>query len=99
MSDLISRKNLLNDIEEYFAVNGAGYLGNMILTGMKIIIERQPTAYNVDKVVEQLEERKADNIRISKLQGNPSGKKIACACRADEDDFAIRLVKGAVKDE
>lgn len=56
-----------------------------------------PTALDVDGVVKQIEERKADNIRISKLQGNSHVKKVSHICRSDEDEYILRLVKGAVK--
>lgn len=61
-------------------------------------INEQPTAYDVDKVLEQLEERKDDNIRYAKLAGNTDYKRIGHICRSDEDNYAIRIVKGGLEE-
>ena len=59
MSDLISRSELLKEIEKYkfCAISNdieREYIKNVILN----FIEFQPTAYSVDKVVEELESLK-----------------------------------------
>lgn len=92
MSDLISKQALLNDFRNTITEQSR-------TMDWLNLINRQPIAYDVDKVVEQLEERKLDNIRISKLQGNSYIKKMSHICRSDEDEYSIRLVKRAVKDE
>jgi PP-loop superfamily ATP-utilizing enzyme len=89
MSDLISRKALARDIQ------------NMIMCDSKTkeraleLVQGQPTAYNVDKVVEQLE-KISDGYKTQYHMG----------CYATEDDVkdairqATKIVKeGAVKDE
>lgn len=70
MSDLISRSELL----KRFLVNKDGHriperdCDNLEVTvsikDVKTIIKEQPTAYDIDKVVEELEERKALNERL-----------------------------------
>lgn len=54
MNDLISRKALI-DIFQQKADGNSGLLRNNMLFAKKVV-ESMPTAYNVDKVVEQLEE-------------------------------------------
>lgn len=56
MSDLISRSELIKFFEEHMrkAKDFREIIINIIPT-----IENQPTAYSVEKVVEELEERKA----------------------------------------
>lgn len=109
MDDLISRKALVRKIcaaqinktdEELLSMSEDYWKGvNDKQIAVMDAIKDVPSAYDVDKVVEQLNEREADNVRISKLQGNSHVKKISHICRSDEDDYCIRLVKGAVKDE
>ena len=65
MSDLISRSELLKEIEKYKfgAISNDAereYIKNTILD----FIIGQPTAYSVDGVVEELEERKALHERL-----------------------------------
>jgi hypothetical protein len=57
MYDLISRKTLIKDIREYADLkccNGDIETANVILNSLSII-KNQPTAYDVDEVVEQIE--------------------------------------------
>lgn len=86
MSDLISRKALLAKVVE------ANPMGGMI--GGKFVedlIKGEPTAYDVDKVMEQLEKRKCSKLDAKE---DPS-----CHARNRHIDMCIRVVKGAVKDE
>lgn len=91
MSDLISRKALIADVKKYVS-------GTPLQEMFETIIDKQPTAYDVDKVVGQLEERKDDNLRYAKLAGNTDYKKIGHICRSDEDNYAIRIVKGGIEE-
>lgn len=93
--DLISRKAVLELMHELLKISE--YDGDKIIA-VKDDIENLPTAFDTKKIAEHLNERKADNVRISKLQGNSHVKKISHICRSDEDDYCIRLVKGAVKE-
>lgn len=88
MDDLISRKAVLGIINRHRC--DSSRIEENIL---------DLPIYDVSKVVEQLEYHRGENIRISKFRGNSECKKIGHICRADEDDYVIRLVKGAVKDE
>lgn len=51
--DLISRSALIKDADKHFGHPNAFYSNE----SFKELIGNQPTSYNVDKVVEQLEER------------------------------------------
>ena len=57
MSDLISRSALL---KEFKTENEKSNSDLWHITGIKVFIENQPTAYDVDKVMEQLEEKLAE---------------------------------------
>ena len=52
MSDLISRSNLLQEFEIETSIHRNSELWH--ITGIKAYIENEPTAYDVDKVIEQL---------------------------------------------
>ena len=54
MSDLISRSKLINDISTYFFSDKFNL--DRLGRDLREIINNQPTAYSVDKVVEELEE-------------------------------------------
>lgn len=88
MSDLISRKALMDVFQEK-ADDNTGLLRNNMLFA-KELVKSMPTAYDVDKVMEQLEEAKEEH---------------RDECGFDlfdyiEFDTAIEIVKeGAVKDE
>ena len=64
MSDLISRSALLEEIKrelERGRANDPFFDGTLFhYTGIKAIIENQPTAYDVDKVVKELENISAE---------------------------------------
>ena len=95
MSDLISRSELL----KRFLVNKGGHriperdCDNFEVTvsikDVKTIIKEQPTAYDVDKVVEELEKLK-DKGSVTKTE-----KLITKSCV----DKAIEIVKAGVKNE
>ena len=62
MSDLISRSKVISALEqlEEHSLTGKMYISNAIY-----LLEKQPTAYDIDKVVEELEsELKKGNIAI-----------------------------------
>ena len=63
MSDLISRSELLKEIEKYkFGAISNNAEREYVKTTILNFIECQPTAYDIDKVVEELEiERKTAN--------------------------------------
>ena len=95
MSDLISRKALVHGLME-------DYEKCMSFDGLLNFIHSQPTAYDVDKVVEQLEEmrerRKADAERY--LQSGSELMEYGKNCEVWAIDRAIfRVKEGAVKDE
>ena len=52
MSDLISRKKVISILEQ---LEEHSLSGNMDISNAIYLLEKQPTAYDVDKVVEQLE--------------------------------------------
>lgn len=94
MGDLISRKALLQKLEgkNSYSVNTATteqIMKSYAYADCICIIEHEPTAYDVDKVVEQLEEY----------------ERYIYDAVSDEDNYAIdagkviEIVKGVVKDE
>ena len=65
MSDLISRSELLKEIAKYkFGAISNNAEREYVKTTILNFIECQPTAYDIDKVVEELEERKALHERL-----------------------------------
>lgn len=55
MDDLISRSALISRFKQ---LQGSDTLANMFVSDVIKEVKNQPTSYNVDKVVEQLEARK-----------------------------------------
>lgn len=88
MSDLISRESVIETLKQSGIITDND-LGNLVVEE----IERIPTAYDVDKVVEQLEEA-----RDELLHSTDYNNDIINYC-LDWFDMAIDIVKGAVKDE
>lgn len=89
MSDLISRSELISRIESEYREYGEDYDTEQILGD----IEDMPTAYDVDKVVEQLEE--VEKIMTSPVTEDCFGEE----CRASDCTVcliskAIEIVKG-----
>ena len=88
MSDLISRKALLEDMKHFCRGNcrncdWSTFLANDEHCGL---IDRQPTAYDIDKVVERLEE-------ASELDDSPMYEPIEMV----ELEKAIEIVKSGGK--
>lgn len=84
MSNLISRSALIERLEDL-----TKWCKDNRLSGLEqamSIIHEQPTAYNVDKVVEQLEEKR---ITEGMSEGNN-----CCGCGFDAYTKAIEIVKG-----
>ena len=71
MSDLISRSNLLQEFEKETSIHKESELWH--ITGIKAFIENEPTAYDVDKVVEQLEEIDCPNCSMYCVDANICG--------------------------
>ena len=66
MSDLISRSALLKEVEGFTNIS-RNYFSNPDL--LKSIIENQPTAYDVDAVVAELEEVEQSRLEVHDWQG------------------------------
>ena len=56
MSDLISRKKVISILEQ---LEEHSLSGKMDISNAIYLLEKQPTAYDINKVVEQLEELKS----------------------------------------
>ena len=103
MSDLISRSELLKRLEEW---NTSDETDKALYNFALNIIIEQPTAYSVDKVVEELEER-ADFLKDCTKYGNKNAKQQAEAYNTmmmyevtDLVDDLIEIVKnGGVDDD
>ncbi len=94
MNDLISRQAVIENIRKYADkkfCNGEIELANGILKSLSII-KKQPTAYDVDEVVEQLKKASYETHEWS--DGTSSFN-----LRMIEEANAIEIVKGAVKDD
>ena len=89
--DLISRKALMDVFQEK-ADDNTGLLRNNMLFA-KELVKSIPAAYDVDKVVEQIEE-----VRDELLHSTDYNNDIINYC-LDWFDMAIEIVKGDVKDE
>lgn len=57
MSDLISRSKLIEEVNEWIEVTGVIPIGTSYHSELIGCIEHQPTAYDVDKVVEHVEKK------------------------------------------
>ena len=62
MSDLISRSELIKELNKY-----CGNQRYLVSENIREIINNQPTAYDVDGVVEQLKETKETSLELVKL--------------------------------
>ena len=101
MSDLISRKKVISILEQ---LEEHSLSGKMDISNAIYLLEKQPTAYSVDKVVEELKTLKEDtlaeyNIGEYNLDNN-IGNSIAENYRKDMNegkcfayDEAIEIVK------
>ena len=94
MSDLISRSELLKRLEEW---NTSDETDRALYNFALHRIIEQPTAYSVDKVVEQLNNAKKYNLDLADkmldIQANGTTRHFICL----ED--AIEIVKAGVKNE
>lgn len=102
---LIDADELIKILEEYAndkdsqAIYGEERL-RLILGDCKIEIEKFPTAYDVDKVIEQLEERKEYLLKDFVLADKADEVKERTMARINEIDGIIEIVKsGGVADE
>ena len=68
MSDLISRSELIKELNKY-----CGNQRYLVSENIREIINNQTTAYDIDKVVEELEER-ADFLKDCTKYGNKNAK-------------------------
>lgn len=62
MSDLISRSELIKELNKY-----CGNQRYLVSENIREIINNQPTSYDIDKVVEELEETKETSLELVKL--------------------------------
>ena len=102
MSDLISRSELLKEIEKYkFGAISNNAEREYVKTTILNFIECQPTAYDIDKVVEELEERKALHERLVdyETKNGTVTEKYQHIKAIDVLNDAIEIVKAGVKNE
>ena len=91
MSDLISRSKVISVLEQ---LEEHSLTGKMDISNAIYLLNNQPTAYDIDKVVEELE----------KIRANETCNKEKCdtkeICRICVVDDAIEIVKqGGVSDD
>lgn len=101
MNDLISRKDLLDKLNkiqwEIAGVYNVGTIPECDLLDMVIyVIENAPTAFDVDKLLEDIKIRRSNNLRCSKMQINTVSKKIAYYNRAIEDEAIINIIENKI---
>lgn len=103
MSDLISRNRAISILEQ---LDEHSLSGKMDISNAIYLLENQPTAYSVDKVVEELEER-TDFLKNCTKYGNKNAKQQAESYStmmmyeiADLVDDLIEIVKqGGIADD
>ena len=88
MSDLISRSEAISVLEQ---LNEHSLNGKMDISNAIYLLENQPTAYSVDKVVEELEKLQTYNMGLATLMSDlqRNGVYRHYICRED----AIEIVK------
>ena len=86
MSDLISRKELIDYF--YYGIDDKPIIDGISDRKIIDIIKNQPTAYSVDKVVEELEERQKEYLAGFGVHNNDEMYGIACGL-----GDAIKIVK------
>ncbi len=98
MSDLISRSELLEEIKSLSIVlNGKQIFSDDAKDTVLMIIKEQPTAYSVDKVVEELGKNSS---RYTKKYVTPYGNNGYKDTKAISIHKAIEIVKqGSVSDD
>ena len=97
MNDLISRKAVLKLIEDIKVDKDIPKNYGTLLDIMSVI-RNMPTAYDVDKVVEQLQQMKTRYFLTIANTGNETLDKIYEDV-GNSIDKAIEIMKGAVDDE
>ena len=70
MSDLISRSKVISVLEQ---LEEHSLSGKMDISNAIYLLEKQPTAYDIDKVVEELEER-TDFLKNCTKYGNKNAE-------------------------
>ena len=60
------------------------------------VIKSYPTAFDVDKLLEDIKTRRNNNLRCSKMQINTVSKKIAYYNRAVEDEAIINIIENKI---
>ena len=98
-NDLISRSALLEEINN-FSMRIAGSANSMAITIMEEtkksiakMIDEQPTTYDVDKVVERLEERKEYILKEFVLADKSQYVKDISIARINEIDGLVEIIK------
>ena len=91
MSDLISRKALIEELHK--ALDGSGYDEDYKEMGIDDFINNQPTSFDVEKVVEQLEDRKSYILKEFVLKDKAEKVKEIALSRMNEVDGCIDIVK------
>ena len=89
MGRLIDADALKKDLKSVTLSNGTLVNTNAVLH----LLEEYPTAYDVDKVVEQLEELKKQNPFINGIRDNS----IEAAASRQTLDYAIDIVKAGAR--
>ena len=94
MSDLISRKKVISILEQ---LEEHSLSGKMDISNAIYLLEKQPTAYDIDNVVEELEENAS---RYTKKYTTPYGNNGYKDIKAININKAIEIVKqGGVSDD
>ena len=92
MSDLISRSKVISVLEQ---LEEHSLTGKMDISNAIYLLNNQPTAYDIDKVVEELEERQQEYLEGFGVHDNNELYGVACGL-----GDAIKIVKhGDVSDD
>lgn len=92
MSDLISRSKVISVLEQ---LEEHSLTGKMDISNAIYLLENQPTAYDIDKVVEELEENAS---RYTKKYATPYGNNGYRDTKAISIHKAIEIVKQGGKE-
>ena len=96
MSDLISRNRAISILEQ---LEEHSLTGKMDISNAIYLLEKQPTAYDIDNVVEELEERKILHERLVEYE-NKNGtvtEKYQHIKAIDVLSDAIEIVKKGIR--
>lgn len=91
MSDLISRSELIKELNKY-----CGNQRYLVSENIREIINNQPTAYSVDEVINELKE---NGSRYTKKYYTPYGNNGYRDVKAISIHKAIEIVKAGMKNE